>query len=176
MTIYALGQWAPEFRTKNFWVADNATLIGQVSLGDHTSIWFGVVARGDLEPLTIGNYSNVQDNSVLHSDTGYPLVIGDWVTVGHSVMLHGCTIGDNTLIGIGSTVLNGAVIGKNCIIGANALITENKVIPDGSLVLGSPGKVVRQLTPEDIASTRQNAQNYVDNYQRYIRDLKKIRD
>ena len=152
---------------KNSWVASNAILIGKVILKKDANIWFNVVLRGDIEPITIGEGSNVQDGSVFHTDPGCPLILGKGVTVGHMVMLHGCQIGDDTLIGIGSTILNKTKIGKNCIIGANTLITENKVIPDRSLVLGSPGKIIRQITEKEIIEIKENAQHYVDNYKRY---------
>src|SRR5690606_34766851 len=150
----------------------NATIIGDVILRTDASVWFGVVIRGDNDPITIGERSNIQDNSVLHTDVGVPLTIGADVTVGHKAMLHGCTVGDNSLIGIGATVLNGAVIGKNCIIGAHALIPENKTIPDNSLVVGAPGRVIRELGPEQAAFLKASAEHYVQNWRRYARDLK----
>ena len=152
---------------KESWVASNAILIGKVTLKKDANVWFNVVLRGDIEPITIGEGSNVQDGSVFHTDPGCPLTIGKNVTVGHMVMLHGCEIADDTLIGIGSTILNKTKIGKNCIIGANTLIAENKVIPDRSLVLGSPGKIIRQVTDEEIKSIRENAEHYVSNYKKY---------
>ena len=155
----------------DFWIADSASVIGAVLLKHNTSVWFGAVLRGDREPITVGENSNVQDLAVLHTDPGCPLVIGDYVTVGHKAMLHGCTIGDNTLIGINAVILNRARIGRNCLIGAGALITEDKEIPDGSLVLGSPGKVIRQLTAEQIATSRRQAEGYVANFKRYKQGL-----
>ena len=152
---------------KESWVASNAILIGKVTLKKDANVWFNVVLRGDIEPITIGEGSNVQDGSVFHTDPGCPLRIGKNVTVGYMVMLHGCEIADDTLIGIGSTILNKTKIGKNCIIGANTLIAENKVIPDRSLVLGSPGKIIRQVTDEEIKSIRENAEHYVSNYKKY---------
>ena len=149
------------------WVAPNAVVIGDVTLEKNTSIWFNATLRGDIEKIHIGEGSNVQDSCVLHTDPGYPLQVGKNVTVGHLVMLHGCIIGDDCLIGIGSTILNKAKIGKNSIIGANALITENKVIPERSLVIGSPGKVIRQVTDEEIKHIKENAQHYVKNYKKY---------
>jgi carbonic anhydrase/acetyltransferase-like protein (isoleucine patch superfamily) len=137
----------------------------------NASIWFGAVLRGDNDVITIGENSNVQDLSVLHVDPGFPLTIGKNVTVGHKVMLHGCEIGDNSLVGINSVILNGAKIGKNCLIGANSLISENKVIPDGSLVMGSPGKVVKQLTEDQMKGLEMSALHYVENFKRYKRDL-----
>tara|TARA_B100001029_G_C14743561_1_gene276795 strand:- start:26 stop:529 length:504 start_codon:yes stop_codon:yes gene_type:complete len=151
----------------NSWVASNSVVIGKVELKKDSNIWFNVTLRGDVEPITVGEGSNVQDGSVVHSDPGCPVVIGKNVTVGHLVMLHGCVIEDDCLIGIGSTILNKAKIGKNSIIGANALITENKVIPERSLVLGSPGKIVRQVTDKEIISIKENAEHYVANYKKY---------
>ncbi|MDB3949587.1 gamma carbonic anhydrase family protein [Candidatus Pelagibacter sp.] len=149
------------------WSASNASIIGDVTLEKNTSIWFNVTLRGDIENIYVGEGSNVQDSSVLHTDPGYPLKIGKNVTIGHLVTLHGCTIKDDSLIGIGAVILNGAKIGKNCIIGANALITENKVIPDKSLVIGSPGKIIRQVTDEEIKSITENAIHYQKNWKKY---------
>jgi len=149
------------------WVAPNAVIIGRVELKKNSNIWFNSVLRGDLEPITIGKNSNVQDGSVIHTDPGCPTVVGDGVTIGHMVMLHGCVIDDDCLIGIGSTILNRTKIGKNSIIGANALVTENKIIPERSLVLGSPGKVVRQVTDEEIEHIKENARDYVENFKKY---------
>jgi|TARA_B110000211_G_scaffold199135_1_gene229388 carbonic anhydrase/acetyltransferase-like protein (isoleucine patch superfamily) len=151
----------------NSWVASNSVIIGKVELKKDSNIWFNVTLRGDVEPITVGEGSNVQDGSVVHSDPGCPVIIGKNVTIGHLVMLHGCVIEDDCLIGIGSTILNKAKIGKNSIIGANALVTENKVIPERSLVLGSPGKIVRQVTDEEIKSIKENAEHYVANYKKY---------
>ena len=151
----------------NSWAASNAVLIGKVELKKDSNIWFNVTLRGDVEPITIGEGSNVQDGSVIHTDPGCPAIIGKNVTIGHLVMLHGCVIEDDCLIGIGSTILNKAKIGKNSIIGANALITENKVIPERSLVIGSPGKIIRQVTEEEIKSIKENAEHYVANYKKY---------
>ena len=152
---------------KYSWVAANAVLIGKVILKKDANVWFNVVLRGDIEAITIGEGSNVQDGSIFHTDPGCPLTLGKSVTVGHMVMLHGCEIADNTLIGIGSTILNKTKIGKNCIIGANTLITENKVIPDKSLVLGSPGKIIRQVTDKEIEDIKENARHYVENFKKY---------
>ena len=151
----------------NSWVASNSVIIGKVELKKDSNIWFNVTLRGDVEPITVGEGSNVQDGSVVHSDPGCPVIIGKNVTIGHLVMLHGCVIEDDCLIGIGSTILNKAKIGKNSIIGANALVTENKVIPERSLVLGSPGKIVRQVTDEEIEHIKENAQDYVENFKKY---------
>ena len=155
---------------KESWVASNAVLIGKVILKKDANVWFNVVLRGDIEPITIGEGSNVQDGSVFHTDPGCPLTLGKNVTVGHMVTLHGCEIADDTLIGIGSTILNKTKIGKNCIIGANTLIAENKVIPDRSLVLGSPGKIIRLVTEEEIKEIKENAKHYVENYKNYKTD------
>ena len=164
--IYDFEKNVPDVHPES-WVAPNASIIGKVKLQKNSSIWFNAVLRGDIEKIVIGENSNIQDGSVLHTDPGYPLTVGKGVTVGHMVMLHGCEISDDTLIGIGSTILNKAKIGKNCIIGANTLVTENKVIPDNSLVLGSPGKVVRKVTDEEIKVIRENAKHYVKNSKRY---------
>ena len=156
---------------EDWWIAPNAVAIGDVILKRNASVWWGAVLRGDNEPITIGENSNIQDGSVLHTDPGFPLLIGRNVTVGHMVMLHGCTIGDGTLVGIGSVIMNGAKIGKNCLIGARALITEGKEIPDNSMVMGAPGKVIRELTPEQIAGMQQGADRYVENWKRYKQHL-----
>lgn len=156
------------------WVADSAQVIGAVDLGANASVWFGTVIRGDTENIRIGEGSNIQDCSVLHADVGKPLTVGKHVTVGHQVMLHGCTIGDESLIGIGAVVLNGAKIGKNCLVGAGSLVTEGKEFPDGSMIMGSPAKVVRDVTPEQIEMFRKNAMHYVENAQRFATGLSKI--
>ena len=158
------------------WAAPNATLVGKVRLEDGASVWFNAVLRGDNELILIGKNSNVQDGTVMHTDMGYPLTLGTGVTIGHNAMLHGCTVGDYSLIGINAVILNGAKIGKHCIIGANSLIGEGKVIPDGSLVVGSPGKVVRDLTDEQKKLLEASAAHYVQNAKRYARDLKVQRD
>lgn len=169
--IYTLDDYTPELHESSF-VAASADLIGQVVLHENASVWFNCVLRADNEPIVIGKNSNVQDGSVLHVDPGYALHIGENVTVGHKVMLHGCDIGDGSLIGINAVILNGAKIGAGCIIGANALITENMEIPDGSMVLGSPGKVVKQLDEKTIAMLNKGAQHYVDNSKRYRKGLR----
>ena len=168
--IYNFENNTPKFH-KNSWVASNAMLIGKVVLKKDANIWFNVVLRGDIEPITIGIESNVQDGSVFHTDPGCPLILGKGVTVGHMVMLHGCEVGDNTLIGIGSTILNKTKIGKNCIVGANTLIPENKIIPDRSLVLGSPGKIIRQVTDKEVEEIKENSRHYVENYKRYKKNI-----
>ncbi len=168
--IYSLGD-KHVVRHGRTWVADNATLVGSVVLHDEASIWFNVVVRGDNDPIVIGPATNIQDGAVLHTDDGVPLTLGRGVTVGHKAMLHGCIVGDYSLIGINSVILNGARIGSGCFIGANALITEGKVIPDGSMVMGSPGRVVRQLTPEEQEGLHRSAAHYVANWQRYEKTL-----
>lgn len=173
MAIYQLDNLTPSIHA-SAWVADNAQVLGSVALAEDSSVWFGVVIRGDTETITVGRGSNIQDNSVLHADRGLPLVVGENVTVGHQVMLHGCSIGDNSLIGIAAVVLNGAKIGKNCLVGAGSLVTEGKEFPDGSMILGSPAKAVRQLTPEQIEGLKMSAKHYVDNARRYKTGLKKI--
>jgi carbonic anhydrase/acetyltransferase-like protein (isoleucine patch superfamily) len=169
--IYTLGERAPVFEGGGHFVADNATIIGSVRVGDRASIWFNCVLRGDNDWLTVGARSNIQDGSVLHTDPGLELVVGAGVTVGHKVMLHGCAIGDNSLIGIGSTVLNNARIGRNCIVGAHALVTEGKEFPDGSLILGAPAKVVRKLDDAEIAQIAASAEIYVNNAARFASGL-----
>ncbi len=166
MTLYALDGIAPEFH-EDTWVAPDANLIGRIVVEEAASVWFCATLRGDNEVITVGAGSNIQENCVLHTDMGYPLTIGKGCTIGHKVMLHGCTIGDNSLIGMGATVLNGAKIGRNCLIGAGALITEGKEIPDGSLVMGVPGKVVRALDEAAIEGLRKSALGYQANMRRF---------
>ena len=160
--------------TGNYWVAENATVLGRVILKENASVWFNAVLRGDNDPIEIGENSNIQDGSVLHTDHGVPLTVGKNVTVGHMVMLHGCTIGDGSLIGIGSTILNRAKIGKNCIIGAHSLIPEGKEIPDNSLVMGAPGKVVRELDDGAAQMIAASAKVYVENWKRFKSGLTRI--
>jgi len=171
--IRALGDRAPVFEGSGHYVADNAMVIGSVRLKDQSSVWFNCVLRGDNDWLVIGERSNIQDGSVLHTDSGIELVVGDGVTVGHNVMLHGCSIGDNSLIGIGSTLLNGSKIGRNCVVGAHSLVTENKTFPDGTLILGSPARASRQLSDEEIASIGDSADIYVRNARRFAEQLTK---
>lgn len=171
MPIYSIGSRRPELHAE-CWVAENAVVIGSVVVHKNASIWFNTVVRGDNDIITIGENCNIQDGSVLHTDAGIHLNIGANVTVGHQVMLHGCTIGEGSLIGIKSVILNRAVIGKHCLIGANSLIPEGREIPERSLVMGSPGKVMRQLTDEEVARLGRAAQGYVDNWQRYRRELR----
>ena len=173
MAIYELDGVAPQMAA-SAWVADSAQVMGNVVLGEDASVWFGAVVRGDTDSITVGAGSNIQDASVLHADLGQPLVVGERVTVGHQVMLHGCTIGDESLIGIGAIVLNGAKIGKNCLVGAGALVTEGKEFPDGSMIIGSPAKAVRELSPAQIEGLRQSAQHYIDNARRFRATLKKL--
>ena len=173
MAIYQLDDLTPRL-ADTAWVADSAQVMGNVELADDSSVWFGVVIRGDTETIRIGKGSNVQDGSVLHADVGKPLTVGEHVTVGHKVMLHGCTIGDGSLIGIGAIVLNGAKIGKGCLVGAGALVTEGKEFPDGSMILGSPARVVRELTPEQVQGLHMSALHYIDNARRFRSGLKKL--
>ena len=172
---YSLDGIAPTLPISgNYWIAPNATIIGNCILHENASIWFNAVLRGDCDPITIGENSNIQDGSVLHTDFGCPLTVGRNVTVGHLAMLHGCTIGDNSLIGIGAVVLNNVVIGQNCIIGAKAFIPEGKVIPDNSLVMGSPGKVVRDVSESQAQMLIGSALHYVENWKRYRDGLIKL--
>ena len=173
MAIYQLDDSRPVIH-ETAWVADSAQVIGKVNLAEDSSVWFGVVIRGDIEAITVGKGSNIQENSVLHTDHGLPMLIGENVTIGHQVMLHGCTIGDGSLIGIQAVVLNGAKIGKNCLVGAGSLVTEGKEFPDGSMIFGSPAKAVRQLSPEQIEGLKTSAQHYVENARRFQRGLKKL--
>ncbi len=175
MNIHALGDKSPQLPPKGeYWIAPGAWVLGDVILKPGASVWFGAVLRGDNEPITVGEDTNIQENSVLHTDMGEPLTLGRGVTVGHMAMLHGCTVGDHSLIGIGAVVLGRARIGKNCLIGAGALVTEGKEIPDGSLVVGSPARVVRQLEPGQIAALEASAEHYVQNWRRFARDLRAI--
>lgn len=173
MTIYQLGEHAPEIDASAF-VAENATLVGKVTLHANATVWFGVTIRGDNERITIGEGSNVQEGTIMHTDMGYPLDVGKNVTIGHQAMLHGCTIGDGALIGIQAVILNGAKIGKGCLVGAGALVTEGKEFPDNQLIIGSPAKAVRTLTAEDAARLQGNADSYVQRGQLFKAQLKKI--
>jgi carbonic anhydrase/acetyltransferase-like protein (isoleucine patch superfamily) len=155
-----------------FWVAETAVLVGRVVIGEDASVWFGTVARGDNEPIVIGARANVQDGCVLHTDPGFPLVVGAEATIGHMAMLHGCTIGAGALIGIGAIVLNGASVGENCLVGSGALIPEGKQIPAGSVVMGSPGKIIRQVTEKDLERIRWGMETYVERGQAYARGLR----
>jgi carbonic anhydrase/acetyltransferase-like protein (isoleucine patch superfamily) len=172
MPVYALGAHTPNLPDAgNFWIAPTAAVIGRVELKQDASVWYGATLRGDNDPIIVGARSNIQDGSVAHTDAGLPMILGDDVTVGHNVILHSCIVGDNSLIGMGSTLLNNCRIGRNCLIGANSLVTENKVIPDNSLVVGSPARVIRQLTDEDIARIRASAAGYVANWKRHAAQL-----
>jgi carbonic anhydrase/acetyltransferase-like protein (isoleucine patch superfamily) len=173
MAVYQLGELSPDIAA-SAWVADSARGIGNLSQGDDASVWFGVVIRGDTERIAIGRGSNIQDNSVVHADAGFPVSVGEGVTVGHQAMLHGCTIGDHSLIGIQAVVLNGAKIGRHCLVGAGALVTEGQSFPDGSLILGTPARVVRQLSPEQMQGLEKSAAHYVENARRYRAGLKEI--
>ena len=173
MAVYEVDGKTPQVDS-TAWIADSAQVMGHVTLGPDASVWFGCVLRGDTESMTIGEGSNIQDLTVMHADHGLPLTIGKHVTVGHKVMLHGCTIGDESLIGIGAIVLNGARIGKNCLVGAGALVTEGKEFPDGSMIIGSPAKAVRELSPEHIEGLRQSVRHYMDNARRFQSGLRKL--
>ena len=175
MPVYAIDGKAPEFEDADAtWIAPDATLIGDIRIGRHAGFWFGVVIRGDNEPITIGADTNVQEHTVMHTDPGFPLTIGEGCTIGHRALLHGCTIGDNSLIGMGAIVLNGARIGNNSLVGAGALVTENKVFPDNSLIVGSPAKVIRTLDEVAIGRLRVSAAHYVANGKRFKAELKTV--
>ena len=173
MTLYALGDAVPEIDGEA-WIAPGAQVMGRVRVLAGASVWFGAMLRGDNEWIEVGEGTNIQENCVLHTDMGFPLTLGAGVTVGHKAMLHGCTVGENSLIGMGATVLNGARIGRNCLIGAGALVTEGKVIPDNSLVMGAPGKVVRELDARAEQMLRASAESYRQNAARFRRDLREI--
>ena len=173
MAIHQLDDTAPQVHP-TAWVAETAVVVGKVSLAENASVWYGAVLRGDNDHIRVGANSNVQDGSVLHTDHGTPLTIGDNVTVGHQVTLHGCSIGDNSLIGIQSIVLNGAKIGRNCLVGAGSLVTEGKEFPDGVLIVGRPAKVVRELTAEQIAGLQRSASHYVQQQQRHASQRKRL--
>ena len=173
MAIYQLDDLKPTV-ADSAWVADSAQVMGDVTLGADSSVWFGAIIRGDMDTITVGAGSNIQDGSILHADHNMPLTIGENVTVGHQVMLHGCTIGDGSLIGIQAVVLNGAKIGKNCLVGAGALVTEGKEFPDGCMILGSPAKAVRQLSEAQLEGLKMSAQHYIDNARRYKTGLTQL--
>lgn len=173
MPIYSLGDRRPQCAADS-WIADNATLIGSVVLESRASVFFGTVVRGDCDLITIGAGSNVQDNAVLHTDEGIQLTLGRHVTVGHQAMLHGCSVGEGSLIGIGAIILNGAVIGKQCLVGAGAMIPEGKQFPERSMILGSPAKVTRELSDEEVARLLRAASQYVERWQNYLVKLKRI--
>ncbi|MEJ2057857.1 MAG: gamma carbonic anhydrase family protein [Desulfofustis sp.] len=174
MAVFSIDGIEPD-RTSGFsWIAPTASVIGNVKIGSEVGIWFGCVIRGDQEAITIGDRTNIQDNCVFHTDPGFPVNVGKGCTIGHKAMIHGCTIGDNSLIGMGAIVLNGAGIGRNCLIGAGALIPEGKQIPDNSLVMGMPGKVIRQLDENAVQGLRNSADHYVQNARRFARGLKEL--
>ena len=174
MSIFQLEELAPELPEGFHWIAPSAVVIGHVIVNEDVGIWFGSVIRGDNEPITIGDQTNIQENCVLHTDPGFPINIGKGCTIGHKAMIHGCVIGDNSLVGMGATILNGAVIGNNCLIGAGALIPEGKQIPDNSLVIGVPGKVVRELDEAAIMGLQGSALHYVENAKRFAKHCKQI--
>jgi len=175
MPVYRLGTHRPILpEVGEYWIAPDAHVIGQVTLGRDVGVWFGAVLRGDNESITVGDGTNIQEGAMLHVDPGFPVVVGQGCTIGHHAIVHGCTLGDTVLVGMGATILNGAVIGNNCLVGANALVTEGKVFPEGSLIVGSPAKVVRQLDEAAIAKLRQSAANYVSNWQRFTAELEEI--
>jgi carbonic anhydrase/acetyltransferase-like protein (isoleucine patch superfamily) len=175
MPLYSLGGRRPTLPAEDrYWIAPNAHLIGDVRLGVDVGVWFGAVLRGDNEPITIGARTNIQESCTLHTDMGYPLVIGDDCTIGHNVTLHGCAIGEGSLIGMGAVVLNGARIGRGCLVGAGALVTEGKIFDDRSLIIGSPAKTTRTLGEDAVDSNRRSAAHYVENWRRYASGLKRI--
>jgi len=173
MALYELDGTSPQLG-QGAWVAETAQVIGSVELGDNASVWFGVVIRGDTDTIRIGANTNIQDLSVLHADAGKPLTIGRDVSVGHQVMLHGCTVGDGSLIGIGAVILNDARIGRNCIVGAGSVVTEGKEFPDNSLIIGAPAKVIRTLDEAAVKKLAENAAHYVENARRFAKGLKKV--
>jgi carbonic anhydrase/acetyltransferase-like protein (isoleucine patch superfamily) len=174
MALYQLGDQTPRI-ADSAWVADSAQVIGAVDLAEDVGVWFGAVLRGDTEPIRVGKGTSVQDGCVFHADPGFALTVGENVTVGHQAMLHGCTVGDGTLIGIRAVVLNGAKIGRDCLVGAGAVVTGGKEFPDGSLILGSPARVVRALRPDEVDGLRRGAEHYIDNARRFRSELRKIR-
>ena len=175
MPLYALDDRAPTLPADDrYWVAPDANVIGKVIVGEDVGIWFGATLRGDNEPIIVGARSNIQEGVVVHTDPGKPVIIGEGCTIGHGAIIHGCTIGNNSLVGMGATVLNGAVIGNNCLVGANALVTEGKVFPDNSLIVGAPARVVRTLDAAAIAGLKASADSYVRNWQRFKAELRRI--
>jgi len=175
MPLYALGEFEPKLPAPDrYWVAPDATVIGKVELGEDVGIWFGSVLRGDNEPITVGAGSNIQEGVMIHTDPRYPVRIGRDCTIGHHAIIHGCIIGDNSLVGMGATILNGARIGSNCLVGANALVTEGKEFPDNSLIVGSPARAIRTLDEEAVEKLRQSAVRYVENWKRFARDLRPL--
>ena len=176
MTVYSIGDKTPTLPAEdNYWIAPGAHVMGQVVLGDNVGIWFGSVLRGDNDVIAIGDETNIQENTIIHADPGYPVKIGNNCTIGHNAIIHGCTIGNNTLIGMGATILNNAKIGNNCLVGAGALVTENKEFPDGSLIVGSPAKAVKELDEKTIANLTRSSKHYVENFKKFSKELKKIK-
>jgi carbonic anhydrase/acetyltransferase-like protein (isoleucine patch superfamily) len=175
MPLYSLAGVAPKTPAPDlFWLAPEATVIGRVEIAEEVGIWFGAVLRGDNELITVGRGTNIQEGTMVHTDPGFPVVIGEGCTIGHHAIIHGCIIGDNSLIGMGATVLNGARIGRNCLVGANALVTEGKEFPDNSLIVGSPARAIRTLDDAAVEGLRRSARNYIANWQRFARDLKRL--
>ena len=175
MPLYALAGSTPKTpQPGRYGIAPDASVIGKVEIGEDVGIWFGAVLRGDNEPIVVGKDTNIQEGTMVHTDPAYPTTIGEGCTIGHHAIIHGCTIGNNSLIGMGATILNGAKIGNNCLVGANALITEGKEFPDGSLIVGAPAKAIRTLDDNAIEGLRRSARNYVANWQRFARDLKRL--
>ncbi|KGE00642.1 gamma carbonic anhydrase family protein [Rhizobium sp. YS-1r] len=175
MPLYALGEFEPKLPAPDrYWVAPDANVIGKVELGEDVGIWFGTVLRGDNEPIVVGAGTNIQEGVMIHTDMGYPVTIGAGCTIGHHAIIHGCTIGENALVGMGATILNGAKIGNNCLVGANALVTEGKEFPDNSLIVGSPAKVIRTLDDTAVERLKLSAINYIANWKRFGRDLRQL--
>lgn len=175
MPLYALAGSTPKTpEPDRYWIAPDASVIGKVEIGEDVGIWFGAVLRGDNEPIVVGKDTNIQEGTMVHTDPAYPTTIGEGCTIGHHAIIHGCTIGNNSLIGMGATILNGAKIGNNCLVGANALVTEGKEFPDGSLIVGAPARAIRTLDEAAIEGLRRSARNYVANWQRFARDLKRL--
>lgn len=175
MPFYALGSLRPQTPPEGaYWVAPDANVIGQVEIGEEVGIWFGVTLRGDNEPIRLGARTNIQENVVIHVDPGFAVTIGEGCTIGHGAIIHGCTIGENSLIGMGATVLNGAKIGRNCLVGANALVTEGKEFPDNSLIVGAPAKAIRTLDDAAVEGLKRSAEHYVKNWRRYAADLTRL--
>lgn len=175
MPLYRLGERVPQTPDPDrYWMAPDANVIGSVTLGEDVGVWFGATLRGDNEPVTVGRGSNIQEGVMVHADPGFPATIGEGCTIGHHAIIHGCTIGDNSLVGMGATVLNGAKIGKNCLIGANALVTEGKEFPDNSLIVGSPARAIRTLDDAAVAGLKMSAENYVRNWQRFATDMQPL--
>lgn len=175
MPVYRLGSRVPNLPSPDrHWIAPDANVIGSVTLGEDVGIWFGATLRGDNEPMIVGRGTNIQEGAMVHSDPGFSATIGEDCTIGHHAIIHGCTIGDNSLIGMGATILNGAKIGKNCLVGANALVTEGKEFPDNSLIVGSPARVVRTLDEKAADGIRKSAEKYVANWKRFAEELKPV--